>query len=101
MGRLYAATVTEAITAKKYNSSTGLNRPYVAYVFGPPICLNTQDIGVMEFGTKPVLSPTDIYNLPSLKFTDIRYIRNSNVYLKNSAYKNCRYWIYLKVFTYL
>jgi hypothetical protein len=56
MGRRYAATVTEAITAKKYNSSIGLYRPYVAYVYGLPICLNTQDIGVMPPGMKLVIT---------------------------------------------
>jgi hypothetical protein len=44
------------------------------------------------------VSPTDMENMPPEKITDIGYIHNPNVYLKYSAYKNCRYQIYFKVF---
>jgi hypothetical protein len=47
------------------------------------------------------ITPTDMENMPPKKITDIGYIHNSNVYLKYSAYKNCRYQIYFKAFTYL
>jgi hypothetical protein len=37
-------------------------------------------------------------NMPPEKITDIGYIYNYNVYLKYSAYKNCRYQIYPQVY---
>ena len=57
-----------------------------------------QYVGVMESGVKPVVSPTDRQIASPVKISDIRYILNPKVYLKYSARKNCRYYIYFKVF---
>jgi hypothetical protein len=40
--------------------------------------MTTQYLGVMVSGIEPVLSPTDMENMPSEKITDIGYIHNSN-----------------------
>jgi hypothetical protein len=59
--------------------------------------MTTQYLGVMVSGIEPVLAPTDMENTPPEKITDIGHIHNPNLYFEYSAYKNCRYQIYLQV----
>jgi len=37
-----------------------MDRPFEAFVFGLHICMNTQDVEVVTFKMKPVLSPETV-----------------------------------------